>query len=143
MIGEVGEQLVAQWLKAQGWMILQRRWRCRWGEIDLIAQKATQIAFVEVKTRKAQNLDADGLLAITPHKQAKLQRTAALFLAKHARLAEFSCRFDVALVTYQRLPLRQRSSAANTTPPKAMSWQDRQLTLQSYIESAFDGEGIS
>ena len=60
-IGVLGEELVAQWLQSTGWTILQRRWRCRWGEIDIIArlqQKANisrlsqhstpQLAFVEV-----------------------------------------------------------------------------------------------
>lgn len=37
-IGNAGEDLVAQWLQSQGWVILYRRWRCRWGEIDIIAQ---------------------------------------------------------------------------------------------------------
>ena len=38
-IGELGEQLVAEWLQTQGWVILHHRWRCRWGEIDLIARQ--------------------------------------------------------------------------------------------------------
>lgn len=38
-IGVLGEDLVAQWLQSTSWMILHRRWRCRWGEIDIIARK--------------------------------------------------------------------------------------------------------
>ena len=38
-IGVLGEELVAQWLQSTGWIILRRRWRCRWGEIDIIARQ--------------------------------------------------------------------------------------------------------
>ncbi|GET38194.1 hypothetical protein MiSe_29480 [Microseira wollei NIES-4236] len=38
-IGILGEDFVASWLQAQGWTILHRRWRCRWGELDIIAQQ--------------------------------------------------------------------------------------------------------
>lgn len=38
-IGILGENFVASWLEAQGWTILHRRWRCRWGELDIIAQQ--------------------------------------------------------------------------------------------------------
>ncbi|MGL5077470.1 MAG: YraN family protein, partial [Waterburya sp.] len=52
-IGTLGEQLVGRWLQIQNYTLLQQNWRCRWGEIDLIAQEANTgaIAFVEVKTR--------------------------------------------------------------------------------------------
>ena len=41
-IGILGEDFVAQWLQAQGWTILHRRWRCRWGELDIIAQQGAE-----------------------------------------------------------------------------------------------------
>lgn len=107
-VGEWGEQLVCQWLTQQQWHILDRRWHCRWGEIDIIARSsastptphinANRLAFVEVKTRQAQNWDADGLLAITQSKQQKLWKTAQIYLGKHPELAELFCQFDVALV---------------------------------------------
>ena len=171
-VGELGEQLVAEWLQTQNWVILYHRWRCRWGEIDLIAQRTlaqqqashkgqknnssldTLFAFVEVKTRSRGNWDADGLLAITPQKQAKLWQTAQLFLAERPDLANIPSRFDVALVSCQRLSVRSHpnntklsgSSAeidkalqlSPVLPSQPVFVAGYQLILQDYIQSAFD-----
>jgi putative endonuclease len=150
-LGLLGEQLVAQWLQSQDWVILHHRWRCRWGEIDLIAQlgedgcKISQdstLVFVEVKTRSKRNWDADGLLAITPAKQAKLWQSAALFLAERPDLAILPCRFDVALVNAMRLPQTLGYSDSSEFPAAKLGQPvlvaGYQLILQDYIVSAFD-----
>lgn len=169
-VGCLGEDLVAHWLQIQGWTILQRRWRCRWGEIDLIAQAPQEgaqapLAFVEVKTRSQGNWDANGLLAITAQKQAKLCQTAQLFLAAYPALANLPCRFDVALVCCQRsrsISRESRNISTGESPSvsrfptpttrkatslqmpaqlrlgQPVSFPGYQLTLQSYLEAAFD-----
>lgn len=149
-VGELGEWLVANWLQTQGWSILARRWRCRWGEIDLIAQQNLNtpspfLAFVEVKTRSRGNWDADGLLAITPQKQAKLWQTAQLFLSEKPHLVDIPCRFDVALVSCQRLRRNQQlplvAEDIQTSPVqlgKPLSVAGYRLILQDYLLSAFE-----
>lgn len=138
-IGVLGENLVADWLQNNGWQIIERRWRCRWGEIDLIAGEISdrqlpqhqhpyqRIAFVEVKTRSDRNWDAGGMLSINAEKQAKLCQTAELFLSDRPELSDLPCQFDVALVSYHQ---RSRSHHPINT--------EYQLTLHRYISGAFD-----
>lgn len=109
-VGTLGETFVAQWLQRQGWIIVQQQWRCRWGELDLIignpqpgSKQFDLIAFVEVKTRRDRNWDADGKLAITPQKQTKLWKAAQSFLMSHPHMADLPCRFDVAIVHCEKL----------------------------------------
>jgi putative endonuclease len=152
-IGILGEQIVGRWLEIQNFTILQQNWRCRWGEIDIIAQeKNTQampsasfaIAFVEVKTRSRQNWDENGLLAVNYTKQQKLWQTASLFLAEYPQLAELPCRFDIALVSYKLLenPLVHAAdnlyqiSQLHIGQPVALA--NYQFTIENYLQSAFD-----
>jgi putative endonuclease len=136
-IGDIGEKLVAIWLESQDWAILHHHWHCRWGEIDIIAQKhsSRQIIFVEVKTLSKNYLDDDGLLAITNKKQLKISRTATMFLTENQILSEYFCRFDVALVSCQK----QLSDAKSIERQSSILIESGyQFTLQKYIKSAFD-----
>jgi putative endonuclease len=142
--GKLGEEVVAQWLLARGGRVLERRWRWKRGEIDLIAIEADTLIFIEVKTRNRSNLDADGLLAITPQKQAKIINTAQLYLVKHPQLANYPCRFDVAIVRHQP---RSRAipvpgGCANVSTPLYSTIDPESgecLLLLDYITNAFDG----
>jgi putative endonuclease len=133
--GKQGEEVVAQWLIDRGGKILHQRWRWRRGEIDLIGIQSDTLLFIEVKTRNRSNWDADGLLAITPQKQAKILSTAQLFLVRYPHLAEYPCRFDVAIVRHQ--PIHQSIVG---TPLHTMSdlAAGEYLLLIDYLANAFD-----
>ncbi|MBD2277510.1 MULTISPECIES: YraN family protein [Nostocales] len=134
-IGNIGEDLVAKWLQSTGWEVLQRRFCCRWGEIDIIAQyQDTMLAFVEVKTRSSGNWDEGGKNAITPQKQAKIWRTAEIFLAEYPQKADYACRFDVALVHYQL----QSKKIISEEFLERLSISGYEFKLLQYIEAAFE-----
>jgi putative endonuclease len=152
-IGHLGEDLVAQWLQSTGWVILHRRFSSRWGEIDIIAQynKGTEeqrlpplstqhstLAFVEVKTRSSGNWDAGGRSAVTAQKQAKLWRTAEMFLAQYPDKADYPCRFDVAIVYCQRISKNLIGVTVTQESLATASIAGYKLKLQEYIPAAFD-----
>lgn len=94
-LGEWGEELTAAYLRKRGYLLLASRYRCRHGEVDLIAKKGKILCFVEVKTRT--NLSC-GLPReyVDERKQNRFRTTAAYYLAQK----ELDCpvRFDVAEV---------------------------------------------
>jgi putative endonuclease len=179
-IGQIGEDLVTQWLQSTGWLILHRRFSCRWGEIDIIAQYqgisqekegrgdgktrgrgemgvfntqqwlnaprpltalSTQhltLAFVEVKTRSPGNWDAGGRNAITQKKQAKLWRTAEIYLAQNPEKADYPCRFDVAIVCCQQILKQQTGLMLAQNALASLSTAGYEFYLQEYIPAAFD-----
>ena len=80
-IGALGEQLAVEHLQGLGLRIVARNWRCRYGELDVIAAEGADIlVFVEVKTR---TVDCFGGVAeaVTPHKVRRIRRLAGLWLA--------------------------------------------------------------
>lgn len=86
---------MAEWLQARGWRISARNFRCRMGEIDLIAENDRFLAFVEVKLRKDGSYGA-ACEAVTLSKQRKLRTAAEYYLISHPTALQ--PRFDVAEV---------------------------------------------
>lgn len=95
LTGTQGEARVAAYLRRRGYTLLAHSYRCRFGEIDLIARKGKVICFVEVKLRSGTEFGLPRE-AVTPQKQEKLRKTALMYLSQH----ELDCptRFDVAEV---------------------------------------------
>ena len=92
-IGRDGEALAEAYLIERGYRLLQRRFRLRNGEIDLIMVDGDTVVFVEVRRRRGGTL-GDPLESIGPLKQHRLIRAAQLFLGAHG-LYDRPCRFDV------------------------------------------------
>ncbi|MGH8623338.1 MAG: YraN family protein [Burkholderiales bacterium] len=100
--GEPAENLAADFLERRGLTILERNYRCRFGEIDIVARSGALLVFVEVRARSSEAFGgAAG--SITPAKRRRLVAAARHYLA--ARRADRACRFDVVLVrgTEQRV----------------------------------------
>jgi putative endonuclease len=93
-VGRNGEDAAAAWYEAAGYKVVERNWRVREGEIDLIARCDSTLVFCEVKTRRG---DTFGLPAeaVTARKQARIRGLARQWLAAHAVRVD-QLRFDVA-----------------------------------------------
>lgn len=97
LLGRWGEKQAAGYLHQKGYRLLAAGYRCRMGEIDLIAQKGRELAFVEVKLRRNARF-AEPREQVTTAKQRRILLAARNFLAQHPEYGEHYCRFDVAEV---------------------------------------------
>jgi putative endonuclease len=81
----MGERLAADYLESRGYRIRERNFRCREGEIDIIAEKDGCLAFVEVKTRRGAGM-GEAAESVTPEKGARLLLLAEAYAQAHADL---------------------------------------------------------
>ena len=100
--GAYYENLVAEYLKTQGYEILEKNYRCRIGEIDLIAKEGETLVFVEVKYRRNDKM-GDPKEAADRKKQKKISMTASYYLMRECGRMDIPCRFDVAAVLGEQI----------------------------------------
>ena len=92
--GEAGEDLACHYLEGQGLTILARNFRCRSGEVDVVAREGPSVVFVEVKDRGHLG-HGEGFDAVTFGKRRRVVRAARLWAAAHSLGEEARVRFDV------------------------------------------------
>lgn len=93
--GDPAESLAAEFLERRGLKILARNYRCRFGEIDLVAASGAALVFVEVRARESEAFGG-AAASITAAKRRRLVAAARHYLAKHR--VNRACRFDVVLI---------------------------------------------
>jgi putative endonuclease len=99
-VGEFGERLAARELQQRGLAVLDRNWRCREGEIDIVARHGPDLVVCEVKTRTSDRFGS-AVEAITPVKAARLHRLGRAWAAAHGMSAA-PLRVDVVTVLMAR-----------------------------------------
>ncbi len=87
-IGDAGEDFAVKILTMQGCKILERKYRCKMGEIDIIAEKCDELIFVEVKTRQSAKFGMPAE-SVTPEKQRHIRNAATCYLKSHKRNDSF------------------------------------------------------
>lgn len=98
--GQSGEAVAVEHLERQGYTILERNYRTRLGEIDIIAKDGGVLVFVEVKARRSWR-HGHPKYALTPAKQRKISMVALIYLKAHGGTTHTRARFDV--VTVQKV----------------------------------------
>ncbi len=100
-LGADGELIAAQWYEDHGYEILERNWRRREGEIDLIVRKGKTVAFCEVKTRSSDRFGT-GAESVVEAKQRRIRRLAGRWLSEITPASgrdRVEVRFDVVSIT--------------------------------------------
>lgn len=103
-IGTIQEDKAAAYLQEQGFLLLERNYRCRTGEIDIIAADGSYLVFVEVKYRK-NNDKGLSLEAVNYRKQTVICKVARHYLMTHHKAEDTPCRFDVVGIDNQKITL--------------------------------------
>ena len=127
IIGAEGEEAAASYLSRLGWNILDRNWRSRQLELDIVAEEKGTLVFVEVKTRAEGGLERP-FEALTPTKKERLCRAAQAWLEAH-NAWDRPCRFDLACVTsragtYQTELIRNVIEFGEQSPRNALGRRD-------------------
>ena len=107
-LGARYEEKAAEYLQNRGYFILCRNFRCRQGEIDLIARQGGDLVFIEVKYRKSVR-SGQPQEAVTPGKQRAICRTADYYRLRHGYGEDTCCRFDVVAILGEEITLYENA----------------------------------
>jgi len=99
-LGGRGENIAAKHLRNLGYKILTRNYRCRFGEIDIVARDGKTLVFAEVKTRK--EADPEPEAQVNHEKQRKISRCAELYLSRYGSASKPPVRFDIIAILWPR-----------------------------------------
>ena len=99
--GRRAESLACWFLRAKGYRILERNWRCPQGEIDILARRGNVLAAIEVKSRRETGA---ALESIGARQRRRIERALGVYLAAHPALARLSIRFDAITLAGWRGP---------------------------------------
>ena len=100
-LGSEGEDLAARWYEEHDYEVLERNWRRREGEVDLIVRRGATVVFSEVKTRTTERFGT-GAESVLPAKQRRIRRLAARWLSELTPAvgrSRIEVRFDVVSIT--------------------------------------------
>ena len=98
-LGNTGEELAVAHLRKNHYKIIERNYRCRFGEVDIVALDKKVLVFIEVKTRSSRRFGSPQT-GVTPRKQRQLSKVALSYLQKHNSFNR-EARFDVVAVEMQ------------------------------------------
>ena len=107
-MGTAYEKLAGAYLERQGYEILEYNYRCRMGEIDIVAEQDGYLVFVEVKYR-ADNAAGNPLEAVTAAKQRTISKVASYYCLTHGYGTYTPCRFDVVAVLGEQIKVIQNA----------------------------------
>ena len=102
------EQMAAEYLKQQGYRILEMNFRCRDGEVDIVAEEASCLVFVEVKYRSSEKYGLPQE-AVTRRKQRSISRVAQFYRVRYRVREDVSSRFDVVAILNGEIRLYQNA----------------------------------
>ena len=101
-LGNIAERYVVQHLEQRGYEILDRNWRRKWGELDIVAKKDGAVIFVEVKANRDESEGFDPEVRANREKMAKVARTARTYLMSKKYPPEQEWQIDIISVTFDQ-----------------------------------------
>ncbi len=108
LVGDCYEDLAEEYLRKNGYRILERNFRCKFGEVDIIAMHQDTVVFIEVKYRARTDFGYP-TDAVNKQKQMRICNVASFYIHSHKQYADRNCRFDVVSIVGDNIELYQNA----------------------------------